>query len=108
MRGKLVLTFLAGLAVGLVFVAAGGRQQRAQARQLEKQVRQLEQARLEKPTRWEYKVMKLSLAEDEAARQLNQLAGDHWEYVGLVNTSVPGLNGSPAYPASVAFRRPKK
>ena len=104
MRGKLVVTFLAGLA----FVAVAGRQRQAQARQLERQVRQLEQARLEKPIQWEYKVVKLSSAEDEATRQLNQLANDRWEYVGLVNTSVPGLNGSPAYPASVAFRRPKK
>jgi hypothetical protein len=61
-----------------------------------------------KPVQWEYKVVKFSSAEDEAARQLNQLTNDRGEYVGLVNTSVPGLNGSPAYPASVAFRRPKK
>jgi hypothetical protein len=44
MRSKLVLTFLAGLAVGLVLLAVAGRQRVVQARQLEEEARRKEKA----------------------------------------------------------------
>jgi hypothetical protein len=93
MRGKLVVTFLAGLVIGLVVAAAGWRQQ-ALAQQPEK-------------PRWEYKVEALSTNAVYASTRLNQLADEGWEYVGLTATSVPAPSTS-AHESLVAFRRPKK
>jgi hypothetical protein len=92
MRGKLALTFLAGLAVGPAAAFAGPRP-RAEAQPPAA------------PARWEYKVVALPYGPDEATRQMNQLAEDRWEYVGLVTTARPG---NPPRDATVAFRRPKK
>jgi hypothetical protein len=90
MRGKLVLTFLAGLAVGLMVVAVAGWQRQVQAQG------RLEPARrAEKPLQWEYKVVSLPFEDNEAATdKLNQLADDRWEYAF-------------SHRAILAFRRPK-
>jgi hypothetical protein len=95
MRGKLVLTFLAGLIVGVV-VAFTGWHPQALAQ------------RAEKPPQWEYKAVVMPFGSDEATKKLNELADDGWEYVGLVGTSVPYSPNHVAHDSSVAFRRPKK
>jgi hypothetical protein len=91
MRGKLVVTSLAGLVVGLAVALAGWHPQALGQRP-------------DKAPPWEYKVVVFPLASDEATKRLNDLADDGWEYVGLVGTS----GETPRHGASVAFRRPKK
>jgi hypothetical protein len=99
MRGKLLLTFLVGLVVGVVFFVVAGRQPQAAAQ------------RPEGPPQWEYKVVTFPTVVKEADKQLNQLADDRWEYVGLISTSTAGASpagGFSSQGALVAFRRPKK
>src|SRR5262245_26311777 len=97
MRGQLILTFLAGLVVGLLMVAAVGWQRQVQAQRQEEQARFLqEQARQqhvqaqrpEKPPQWEYRVAVFPPGVQDATKYLTQLAADRWEYVGLISTSV--------------------
>jgi hypothetical protein len=117
MRGKLVLTFLAGLVVGLMFVAPVGWQRQVQAQRQVEQARFLEEQarqqhvqvqRVEKPPQWEYKVVSFTPVDKAATNQMNQLAKERWEYVGLVSTSVVGGGFGVAHEALVAFRRPKQ
>jgi hypothetical protein len=71
------------------------------------------QAQVKGP-QWEYKVTSVSPNADQATKELNPLADDGWEYVGLVNTSIPrsppaGLVPAiPGHESLVAFKRPKK
>ncbi len=69
--------------------------------------------------RWEYLVTALSQTPNEATDQLNKLANDGWEYLGLINTSTPDVSSRvlrdatgqvtlPGHESLVAFRRPKK
>ncbi len=95
MSGKVALTFLAGLAVGLMAVVIAERQPQALAQQPEKPL-----------VRWEYKVEVFPFGNAEATKRLNELADEGWEYVGLVGTARP--SPAPGHEASVAFRRPKK
>jgi hypothetical protein len=97
MRGKLVLTFLAGLVVGLVIMLAGWHPQALGQRQAN-------------APQWEYKVVTLLYQSDDErmTKQLNQLADDGWEYVGLVSTAATAVPNRSNHEASVAFRRPKK
>ena len=64
--------------------------------------------RVEAAPRWEYKVTTFVATDDLATRQLNELAGDRWEYVGLVGTAKPNTSTAPGHESLVAFRRPKK
>jgi hypothetical protein len=91
MRSTLVLTFLAGLVVGLLMATAVGWQRQVQAQGWLETAR-----RAEKPSNWEYKVVSLPFEDNEAATdKLNQLADDRWEYAF-------------SHRAILAFRRPKQ
>ena len=68
---------------------------------------------------WEYKVVSLPLDSNKATIQLNALAHDGWEYVGLINTSTSSISSQalreatgqvekPGHESSVAFRRPQR
>jgi hypothetical protein len=67
--------------------------------------------------RWQYLVVTLPVDSNRATAQLNRLAGQGWEYLGLINTSIPGdsvynsasneVLGGRGHESSVAFRRPK-
>jgi hypothetical protein len=85
MRGNLVLTFVAGLVVGVVVTVAGWHPQALGQR-------------AEQPRHWEYKVVTFTGIDDASTKQLNQLDDEGWEYIGLVSNQ-----GS-----HVAFRRAKK
>jgi hypothetical protein len=43
--------------------------------------------------RWEYLVITVPADTKNATDQLNRLAGDGWEYLSLINTSIPGTSG---------------
>jgi hypothetical protein len=43
--------------------------------------------------RWEYLVVTLPADNNNATDQMNRLAGEGWEYLGLINTSIPGSSG---------------
>ena len=71
------------------------------------------------PQRWEFNVVTFPMDPKQATNQMNQLAIDGWEYVGLLNTSTPGISSTalreatgsadrPGHESLVAFRRPKK
>ena len=57
--------------------------------------------------KWEYKVVDFPGDQDLSTKQIQKLAGDGWEYVGLVKTTAVTPRGQ-VYPSSVAFKRPKK
>ena len=101
MNSRFVVALAVGLVLGAVLASTSWRQAQAQ--------------RQEKAPQWEYKVMSLPLNADQATKQLNTLADDGWEYVGLVNTSIPRApaGGGAAldiagHESLVAFKRPKK
>jgi hypothetical protein len=73
MRGKLVVTFLAGLVVGAVVAFAGWH-----PRALGQPAPQAQ--------KWEYKVVRVGLSsnDDEDTRMMNALAAEGWEYSGLL------------------------
>jgi len=58
--------------------------------------------------RWEYKVTTVLATDDFATKQLNELAGDGWEYIGLVGTAKPNTNTVAGHEALVASRRARK
>jgi hypothetical protein len=43
--------------------------------------------------RWEYLVVTLPADNNQATEQMNRLAGEGWEYLGLISTSIPGTSG---------------
>jgi len=101
MNSRFVVALAVGLVLGAMLASVGWQQAQAQ--------------RQGKAPQWEYKVTSLSLNADQATKQLNTLADDGWEYVGLVNTSTPrapaGGGAAPAilgHESLVAFKRPKK
>ena len=100
MNSRGVFALAAGLVLTALVASAGWRQAQGQA-----QV---------KGPQWEYKVTSVSPNADQATKELNALADDGWEYVGLVNTSIPrsppaGLVPAiPGHESLVAFKRPKK
>ena len=57
---------------------------------------------------WEYRVTTFLATDDFATKQLNELAGDGWEYIGLVGTAKPNTNTVPGNEALVASRRARK
>jgi hypothetical protein len=104
MRGKLLLAFLAGLVVGVVFLAVASRQPQAAA-----------QAVVVRGPQWEYKAVKFTPLDNVATIELNRLAADRWEYVGVISTGVHSDTGGVGAgvrkvdrPTFVAFRRPKR
>src|SRR5262245_52381039 len=55
---------------------------------------------------WEYKAVQFGGRSPEAdTKKLNDLAGEGWEYVGLLGTG--SVEGNGMLGATVAFRRPK-
>lgn len=95
MKGQLAVALMVGLVLGLALPAFVS-QHEAQGQRVEK---------APTPAQWEYKVVALTRGSDHA-KQLNELAADGWEYVGLlVNHSGTGLAVTVG---DVAFRRPKK
>ena len=94
MRGKLLALLLAGLVIAVAATVAGWHPQ-ALAQKVEW-------------PRWEYKVTTFVAADELATKQMNELAGDGWEYVGLVGTAKPNTSTAPGHESLVAFRRPKK
>ncbi len=101
MNSRFVVALAVGLVLGAVLASVGWQQAQAQRR--------------EKAPPWEYKVTSLSLNAEQATKQLNTLADDGWEYIGLVNTSTPrspaGGGAAPTilgHESLVAFKRPKK
>jgi hypothetical protein len=57
----------------------------------------------DKKPKWEYKVASFRGNNDDiSTKQIQGLADDGWDYVGLVRTSAPNV------PTLVAFKRPKK
>jgi hypothetical protein len=100
MRGKLAVTLLIGVVIGVALALTLGRPQ-ALAQQGKT------------PQRWEYKVVVFAYSKDEmtkgqVTKLLNELADEGWEYVGLVGTSIPRTGSDIAHESSVAFRRPKQ
>jgi hypothetical protein len=95
MKGKLLMVFQAGLVVGVVVTVVGWHPLAVAQKP-------------EAAPRWEYKVTTFVATDDLATRQLNELAGDRWEYVGLVGTAKPNTSTVPGHEALVAFRRAKK
>jgi hypothetical protein len=73
MSGKTMVTFLAGLVVGLVVASAGWRPQALGQRD-------------EKPPQWEYKVVRYPAAsnEEKIVGSMNELGQAGWEYAGEV------------------------
>jgi hypothetical protein len=57
--------------------------------------------------RWEYLVVALPIDSDKATAQINKLADEGWEYVGLVNTSNPASPGIYSHDSSIVMQRPK-
>jgi hypothetical protein len=68
--------------------------------------------------RWQYLVVSLPADVNQATDQLNGLAGDRWEYAGLISTSIPSvwirnpLNNTneqvaAGHESSIVLRRPK-
>jgi hypothetical protein len=68
--------------------------------------------------RWQYLVVSLPADVNQATDQLNGLAGDRWEYAGLISTSIPSvwirnpLNNAneqvaAGHESSIVLRRPK-
>src|SRR5262245_48613562 len=64
--------------------------------------------------KWEYTVVTFSGTEEQMTKQLNELAGEGWEYVGLVATPHPEpgsdrsrQSGTVRREGSVALKRPK-
>jgi hypothetical protein len=102
MNSRLVVALAVGLVLGAVLASVGWQQAQAQR-----------QVQVKGP-QWEYKVTSLPVNAGEAAKQLNNLADEGWEYVGLVNTSTPRAQAGGVAPAIlgheslVAFKRPKK
>jgi hypothetical protein len=89
MNGKLVVTFLAGLVVGLVVAFAGWHSQ-AQAQPAPQN------------QQWEYKLvfMGVSLTERDLTETMNALGAERWDYSGVLRS---GDRGS-----LFSFKRPKK
>ena len=102
MNSRSVVALAAGLVLGALVASGGWRQAQAQR-----------QAQVKGP-QWEFKVTSVPPNADRATKELNALADDGWEYVGLVNTSTPGIPGVGVAPGNlgheslVAFKRPKK
>lgn len=102
MNSRGVVALAAGLVLAALIASAGWRQAQAQR-----------QAQVKGP-QWEYKVTSVSPNADQATKELNALADDGWEYVGLVNTSTPrspvvgAAPSTPGHESLVAFKRPKK
>ncbi len=67
--------------------------------------------------RWQYLVVTLPFDGNQATARLNGLELDGWEYLGLINTSIPGvgvtdatsnsIQATPGHESSVVLRRPK-
>ena len=106
MNSKMVAAVSLGLAVGLM-ASLFLRQPEAQG-----QVSQQKQG-------WEYKVVAFEAAGtlnqhlDEQTLEINSLAAQRWEYVGLLcagpSPSVRQFSGAPLRPSGlVLFRRPKR
>jgi type II secretory pathway pseudopilin PulG len=98
MKPKLIAAVLVGIGLGLA-MPFFAKQQDAAAQQ-------------QKDQKWEYKVEQFGAkgSVDGAKAQLNNLANDGWEYVGLVATPYGGGGGGFGGGESgwVAFKRLKK
>jgi hypothetical protein len=92
MRGKLLLTFLAGLVVGLAASFLAWRPQALAERP-------------EKPPEWEYRLVRPGTDPKEQSKVMDELGSGGWEYVGPVSLSASTENFQAT---STAFRRPKK
>jgi hypothetical protein len=104
MRGRLTITVVVALVIGLAILLVG-RQQEARGQ------------KQEKVQQWEYKVFAFSSdpdqrkAADSQTERMNQLAAEGWEYVGLLSTSSQAIGlqrDQTLYTTSIAFKRPKK
>jgi hypothetical protein len=83
MRGKLVVTFLGGLVVGVVVAFAGWH-----PRALGQQAPQAQQ--------WEYALVEVQINQGRMTRNMNDLGKDGWEYAGVLPNDM------------VVVKRPKK
>jgi hypothetical protein len=96
MKSKLIVAVLVGIGLGLATTFIAG-QSDALAQQ-------------PKAQKWEHRVVRMNPERDvaESAKQLDALANDGWEYVGLVAT--PGGGGQTPSPSLgyLAFKRLKK
>jgi hypothetical protein len=96
MNWKMLAAILLGLAVGVAIPSLRWTQD-------------VQAQRPEKAQQWEYKVVEFRFdlpapvveKEKAHAQRLNTLAGEGWEYVGL-------LSVSPRPSGTVAFKRPKR
>jgi hypothetical protein len=101
MRSALIVALVAVPVIGLAVLLVG-RHPQAQAQHPEA------------AAKWEYKVVTFSGTDEKMAKQLNDLADEGWEYVGLVAAPywVPAGTvvgrGEVSRSGSVALRRPKK
>ena len=65
------------------------------------------QAQQENPAKWEYKVVTFQFNNDtDATKQMNELAAERWEYIGLKFSGSPRVRG--LFLDAVAFKRLKK
>jgi hypothetical protein len=105
MNGRIAAATVFGLILGLAIALFVGQRQ--------------VQAQQQKEQRWEYKVVALPLDSNKATDQMNALARDGWEYVGLINTSTSSISSQalkdatgqvekPGHESSVAFRRAQR
>ena len=94
MNGKLIATVLVGIGIGLAFPYLGNHQDAIAQQQ-------------EKAAKWEYQVVQFLYGNtDDSTKQMNGLAAETWEYVGLVGVQSGG-KGLPGG-GHVAFKREKK